>query len=84
MARARITIALDRLERENLSIIKTVGEGVHELRVSFGPGYRVYFGWDGREIVILLGGGTKKQQQSDIREAKRLWQEYKERKRERT
>lgn len=50
--------------------------------MDFGPGYRVYFGKDGATIVILLGGGTKKRQQSDIQAAWMLWQEYKRRKRE--
>jgi putative addiction module killer protein len=50
--------------------------------LDFGPGYRVYFGWDGERLVILLGGGTKRRQQADIDAAHTLWQEYKERKRE--
>jgi putative addiction module killer protein len=81
-AQARITVSFDRLERGNLSAIKSVGEGVQELRIDFGPGYRIYFGRDGEQLVILLGGGTKKRQQSDIAMAKALWREYKERKRE--
>lgn len=81
-ARARITIALGRLEAGNFSAAKSLGSGIHELRMDFGPGYRVYFGKDGATIVILLGGGTKKRQQSDIQAAWMLWQEYKRRKRE--
>jgi putative addiction module killer protein len=79
---ARITIALDRLERGNVSAVKSVGAGVQELRLDFGPGYRIYFGWDGARLVILLGGGTKRRQQADIDTAHTLWQEYKKRKRE--
>lgn len=79
---ARITTFLDRLERGNLSAAKSVGSGVFELRMDFGPGYRVYFGVDGERLVILLGGGTKKRQQVDIDNASSLWQEYKKRKRE--
>lgn len=79
---ARITVALDRVERGNLSAAKGVGTGVFELRLDFGPGYRVYFGKDGDTLVILLGGGTKKRQQADIVAAQALWQEYKKRKRE--
>ncbi|MDR3728069.1 MAG: type II toxin-antitoxin system RelE/ParE family toxin [Terracidiphilus sp.] len=79
---ARIVISLDRLERGNLSAVKSVGAGVQELRLDFGPGYRIYFGWDGEKLVILLGGGTKRRQQTDIAAAHSLWQEYKERKRE--
>jgi putative addiction module killer protein len=48
--------------------------------VDFGPGYRVYFGWDGLQLVILLGGGTKKRQQADIVEAQKRWLDYKRRK----
>jgi putative addiction module killer protein len=59
-----------------------VGSGVQELRLDFGPGYRVYFGRDGEQLVILLGGGSKKRQQTDIDAAIALWQEYKQRKRE--
>jgi putative addiction module killer protein len=79
---ARVTVALDRLERGNSSAAKSVGAGVSELRMDFGPGYRVYFGRDGERLVILLGGGTKQHQQADIAKAHALWQEYKKRKRE--
>ena len=51
-----------------------------ELKIDFGPGYRVYFGKDGNEIVILLGGGTKKRQDRDINTAQASWQSYKSRK----
>lgn len=59
-----------------------MGAGVLELRLDFGPGYRVYCGKDGEALVILLGGGTKKRQQEDILAAQALWREYKMRKRE--
>ena len=81
-AQARVAIALERLERGNLSAIKSIGAGVQELRIDFGPGYRIYFGRDGERLVILLAGGSKKRQQADIERAKGLWQEFKERKRE--
>jgi putative addiction module killer protein len=81
-SQARITVSLDRLERGNTSAVKSVGAGVFELRLDFGPGYRVYFGRDGERLVILLGGGTKKRQRADIDAARILWQEYKGRKRE--
>ena len=81
-AQARVALSLERLERGNFSSVKSVGAGVQELRVDFGPGYRVYFGWDGEQLVILLAGGSKKRQQSDIAKAKALWQEFKVRKRE--
>lgn len=57
-----------------------VSSGVFEVRINFGPGYRVYFGKDGPEIVILLTGGTKKKQQRDIATAHVYWKDYKKRK----
>lgn len=54
-----------------------------ECKINFGPGYRVYFGKDGEEIVILLGGGTKQRQQNDIQVALDRWEDYKERKKQR-
>ena len=80
--RARIAVFLDRLQRGNFSGVKGAGAGVFELRLDFGPGYRVYFGKDGEMIVILLGGGTKKRQQADIEAAQILWQQYKQQKQE--
>ena len=79
---ARIIASVLRIEGGNFSAAKGVGSGVFELRMDFGPGYRVYFGKDGETLVILLGGGTKKKQQSDIESAHALWAEYKKRKRE--
>jgi putative addiction module killer protein len=75
-----VTIAIDRLGERNTSNAKALGEGVSELRIDRGPGYRVYFGWDGQVLVILLGGGTKKRQQNDIQAALRHWRSYKARK----
>lgn len=80
-AAAKVTIALTRLEQGNTSNVKGVGSGVLELKIDFGPGYRVYFGKDGAEIVILLAGGTKKRQQRDIEQAQVRWTDYKTRKR---
>ena len=80
IAEAKIVRVLARLEAGNISNVKGVGGGVFELKVDFGPGYRVYFGKDGNEIVILLGGGTKKRQQRDIEAAQDRWQDYKARK----
>jgi putative addiction module killer protein len=78
--RARITVAVFRLETGNFSAVKGVGAGLFELRMDFGPGYRVYFGKDGERLVILLGGGTKKRQQADINAAKARWAAYKQKK----
>lgn len=82
VAAAKVATALIRMEQGNLSNTKRLGSGVLEYRIDFGPWYRIYFGRDGDRIVILLGGGTKKRQQSDIEKAKVLWKEYKRRKRQ--
>src|ERR1035437_6638958 len=79
---ARVIAAVLRMEGGNFSAAKSVGTGVSELRLDFGPGYRVYFGKDGERLVILLAGGTKKRQQDDIEAAQALWADYKKRKRE--
>lgn len=76
VASARVLAALYRLENGNFSNVKGVGAGVFELRINFGPGYRIYFGKDGERIVVLLGGGTKKRQDRDIRQALGCWAEY--------
>ena len=79
-AAAEVTYALARLERGYQSNLKSVGGGVNEYKISFGPGYRIYFGRDGDQLVILLGGGTKKRQSRDILQAKANWRAYKRRK----
>ena len=79
-APAKVSIALIRMENENLSNTKGVKGGVFEYRMEFGPGYRIYFGNDGGKIIILLGGGTKKGQDKDIKIVKEHWQNYKQRK----
>jgi putative addiction module killer protein len=76
VARARVTRAIARLEQGNDSNVKSVGEGVLEYRIDFGPGYRVYFGRTGDAVVILLTGGTKRRQQRDIAAAHAYWQDY--------
>ena len=81
-AAAKVTIALQRLSQGNLSSVKGVGAGVLEYRIDFGPGYRIYFGRDGEQVVILLGGGTKRRQQNDIETAQSRWVEYKRRMKE--
>jgi putative addiction module killer protein len=81
VARAKITRAIVRLEQGNFSNVKSVGGGVFEYRIDFGPGYRVYFGQDGPVLVILLTGGSKKRQQRDIDSAHEYWQDYKRSKR---
>ncbi len=77
-AAAKVATALYRLEQGNLSNVKSVGKGVSEYKIDFGPGYRIYFGQEGDELVILLGGGAKKTQEKDIKLAQMLWLEYKQ------
>ncbi len=76
-AAAKITTALYRLEHGNVSNVKSVGKGVLEYKVDFGPGYRIYFGKKGNDLIILLGGGSKKTQSEDIIKAQTAWQDYK-------
>jgi putative addiction module killer protein len=78
-AAAKVATALVRLEQGNLSNAKGVGEGVLEYRIDWGPGFRVYFGRDGETLVVLLTGGTKRRQKSDVEAAKRHWTDYKRR-----
>lgn len=78
-AAAKVRVAIARIEQGNFSNSKSVGANVWEFKIDFGPGYRVYFGFDGEEVIILLAGGTKKRQQQDIEKAKQLWLEYKKR-----
>ena len=80
--RVRVDKAVFRLGEGNLSAAKPEGEGVSALRLDFGSGYRVYFANDGELLVILFAGGSKRRQQEDILLARRLWIEYKKRKRQ--
>ena len=78
-ARARILVRLERLAVGNFGDAKLLRQGVWELRIDFGPGYRVYFGRDGGALVILLCTGDKRSQDADIKRAIDLWQEYERR-----
>ena len=71
-ARARVQVRIERLAAGNPGDVKPVGEGVPELRIDYGPGYRVYFKKHGREVVILLASGDKHTQSADIKTALRL------------
>ena len=81
-AAAKVTVAKARLELGNTSSIKWF-DGIGEYRIDWGPGYRVYLAQDGKNLIILFGGGTKKQQQKDINKAIELSKEYKFRKKQR-
>jgi putative addiction module killer protein len=71
-ARARIQTRIDRLQLGLLGDVKSIGKGVFEFRINYGPGYRVYFIQKGRELVILLAGGDKGSQDRDIKTALKL------------
>lgn len=76
-AAARVDRALSRLASGNTSNVRVLSGGVSEVKIDFGPGYRVYFGREGDVIVVLLGGGDKKRQQRDIAQARERWTDYK-------
>ncbi|MBC2713770.1 MAG: type II toxin-antitoxin system RelE/ParE family toxin [Desulfobacteraceae bacterium] len=73
-ARARVLVRIERLAAGNPGDVKAVGEGVSELRIDYGPGYRVYYKKQGRQVIILLAGGDKRTQSKDIKMALRLAQ----------
>jgi putative addiction module killer protein len=74
----RIRARLDRVELGNFGIVKSVGDGVSELKIDHGPGYRIYFAMSGKTVVLLLSGGDKSTQQKDIETAKAYWKQQKE------
>ena len=78
-ARARIRVRLNRVRLGNFGDSKPVGVGVSELRVDYGPGYRIYFSRDGSTVVILLCGRIKNSQSKDIKLAKKYWIDYRRR-----
>ena len=78
-ARTTIRLRLDRMRLGNFGHCKPVGEGVSEMKVDLGPGYRVYFGMIGRTVVLLLCGGDKKTQDKDIRRALEFFEDHKQR-----
>ena len=71
-ARARVQVRIERLGTGNAGDAKSVGEGVSEMRIDYGPGYRVYFTKRGSEVIVLLAGGDKRTQVADLRTALRL------------
>ena len=77
---AKVTVGLTRVALGNFSNVKSVSGGVFEFKIDYGPGFRIYFGRDGKAVVILLGGGSKKRQSKDIQDAIVRWNDYRERK----
>lgn len=75
-ARVRIEKRLERVSLGNLGDYRSLGEGVYELKIDYGPGYRIYFGQRGSTIVLLLCGGDKSTQEQDILRAKEYWRDY--------
>lgn len=75
--RALIKTRISRVKLGNFGDCKSVGDGLRELRINYGPGYRIYFGMQGSTLVILLTGGNKRSQLRDIAKAKKYWLEYK-------
>src|SRR3972149_6743256 len=77
-ARARVQTRIERLAAGNPGDVEPVGEGISELRINYGPGYRVYFKKRGRELIILLAGGDKRTQATDIKAALHLARNFSE------
>ena len=75
-AKSRILSRLDRVEAGNLGECESVGEGVSEMKIHYGPGYRIYFIQRGTELIVLLGGGDKSTQAKDIKNAIKLAKDY--------
>ncbi len=79
-AKFKITRRLTQAKRGNFGDTKPVGQGVHEMRIDYGPGYRVYYANDGDMIIVLLCGGDKSTQNEDPKRAENYWATYKKRK----
>jgi putative addiction module killer protein len=74
-AHARISARLNRVKLGSFGIVKALGDGVHELKIDYGPGYRVYYAMSGKTVVLLLIGGDKTTQKHDIKTAKAYWKQ---------
>ena len=75
---ARVDVRLDRVNLGNFGDSKSLGDGIYELRLHFGGGYRIYYGISGRRVILLLMGGIKKTQTKDIKTSRRYWKAYQE------
>lgn len=78
-AKAKIIMQVDKMELGLFGDVEPIGEGLSELRIHYGPGYRVYYGKDGQHVYLLLCGGDKSTQSKDIKQAKAYWQDHKRR-----
>jgi putative addiction module killer protein len=78
-ARQKVRIRLDHVRLGNLGKNRSVGEGVYELKIDYGPGYRVYYGLDRKTVVLLLMGGDKSSQKKDIAKAHKYWEDHRRR-----
>lgn len=76
IARKSIDVRIDRAAQGNIGTCENVGDGVFELKIDYGPGYRVYFAYEGNDILLLLVGGDKSTQKKDIKTAKTYWSNY--------
>ncbi|NWD76387.1 type II toxin-antitoxin system RelE/ParE family toxin [Pseudomonas gingeri] len=79
-ARVRVQVRIDRMAEGNFGDVKSLGDGLSEVRINYGPGYRVYFTYQGRHLVILLCGGDKNSQRRDIKQASLIAKAWKEQK----
>jgi putative addiction module killer protein len=79
-ALAKIIMRVDRMELGLFGDTEPIGDGLSELRIHYGPGYRVYYGKEGQQVYLLLCGGDKSSQKKDIKKAKAYWQDHKRRK----
>ena len=73
--RLRISARITRVQNGNLGDVRSIGAGIHEIRLDFGPGYRIYFALVGRVVIVLVAGGDKSTQDRDIQTSQRLWKE---------
>jgi len=72
-AKAIILNHIDNMEEGKMGVVESVGSGVYEKKIDYGPGYRLYFGKHGKDYILLLCGGVKSSQQDDIKQAKSIW-----------
>jgi putative addiction module killer protein len=76
-AKAKIIMRVDKIELGLFGDVEPVGDGLSELRIHYGPGYRVYYGKEGNKVYLLLCGGDKSTQSKDIKKAKEYWKDHK-------